>query len=34
MSHLYEGYLTTGLGADPELAELIRGELRRQQDSI
>jgi glycine hydroxymethyltransferase len=34
MSHLYDGYFTTGLGADPELAELIRGELRRQQDSI
>jgi glycine hydroxymethyltransferase len=30
MSHLYDGYFTTGLGADPELAELIRGELRRQ----
>jgi glycine hydroxymethyltransferase len=34
MSHLYDGYFTTGLDADPELAELIRGELRRQQGSI
>lgn len=34
MSHLYDGYFTTGLDADPELAGLIRGELRRQQDSI
>ena len=34
MSHLYDSYFTTGLDADPELAGLIRGELRRQQDSI
>ena len=34
MSHLYPGYFTAGLDADPELAESIRGELRRQQDGI
>jgi len=34
MSHLYPGYFTAGLDADPELAESICGELRRQQDGI
>ncbi|WP_036283132.1 serine hydroxymethyltransferase [Methylocystis sp. ATCC 49242] len=34
MSCLHQGYFTTGLDADPELADAIRGELRRQQDGI
>jgi len=34
MSHLHEGYFTSGLDADPELARAIRGELARQQDGI
>lgn len=34
MSHLREGYFTSGLDADPELARAIRGELARQQDGI
>jgi len=34
MSHVHEGYFTAGLDADPELAESIRGELRRQQDGV
>jgi glycine hydroxymethyltransferase len=34
MRHLHDGYFTVGLDADPELAQSIRGELRRQQDGI
>lgn len=34
MSHLREGYFTSGLDADPELARAIRGELARQRDGI
>ncbi len=34
MSALHEGYFTTGLEADPELAAAISGELRRQQDGV
>jgi glycine hydroxymethyltransferase len=34
MSRLHEGYFTAGLEADPELAEAICGEFRRQQESI
>ena len=34
MSRLHEGYFKYGLDADPELAASIRGELRRQQNSI
>ncbi|MCJ8142402.1 serine hydroxymethyltransferase [Ancylobacter sp. A5.8] len=34
MSTLHEGYFSTGLDADPELAASIRGELARQQDGI
>jgi glycine hydroxymethyltransferase len=31
---LHDGYYTSSLDADPELAEAIRGELRRQRDGI
>jgi glycine hydroxymethyltransferase len=31
---LHEGYFSAGLEADPELAEAIGGELRRQRDGI
>ena len=34
MSRLHDGYFKSGLDADPELAALIRGELRRQQNGI
>ena len=34
MPQVHDGYFTAGLGSDPELAEFIRGELRRQQDGI
>ena len=34
MSCLHDGYYTSSLDADPELAEAIRGELRRQRDGI
>ena len=34
MSLLHDGYFTTGLEGDPELAEALRGEMRRQQDGI
>ena len=34
MSYLHEGYFTTGLDADPELAKAVRGELKRQQEGI
>ncbi|MGB3020672.1 MAG: serine hydroxymethyltransferase, partial [Methyloceanibacter sp.] len=34
MSYLHDGYFSAGLDADPELAQSIRGELRRQQDGI
>ena len=34
MSRLHDGYFKSGLDADPELAASIRGELRRQQNSI
>jgi len=34
MSRLHDGYFTTGLDADPDLARAISGELRRQQDGI
>ena len=33
-SALQDGYFKSGLDADPELAASIRGELRRQQNSI
>ena len=34
MSMLHDGYFTSGLDGDPELAEALRGEMRRQQDGI
>ena len=34
MTCLHDGYFTTGLDADPELAQAICGELRRQQEGI
>ena len=34
MSRLHDGHFKSGLDADPELAALIRGELRRQQNGI
>ncbi|HXY57425.1 MAG TPA: serine hydroxymethyltransferase [Methylocystis sp.] len=34
MSYLHDGYFTTGLDADPELASEIRGELKRQREGI
>jgi glycine hydroxymethyltransferase len=34
MSLLRDGYFTSGLDGDPELAEALRGEMRRQQDGI
>src|SRR6202453_4440562 len=34
MPVLHEGYFSAGLEADPELAEAIGGELRRQRDGI
>ena len=34
MSILHDGYFTSGLDGDPELAEALRGEMRRQQDGI
>ena len=34
MTTLHPGYFTVGLDADPELAEAVRGELRRQGEQI
>jgi glycine hydroxymethyltransferase len=34
MSILHDGYFTSGLDGDLELAEALRGEMRRQQDGI
>ena len=34
MTALHEGYFSVGLDADPELAEAIGGELRRQREGI
>jgi glycine hydroxymethyltransferase len=34
MSSLHDGYFTSGLESDPELAKALRGELRRQRDGI
>ena len=34
MTALHEGYFSAGLDADPELAEAIGGELRRQREGI
>ena len=34
MTTLHPGYFTAGLDADPELAEAVRGELRRQGEQI
>lgn len=34
MGNLHDGYFTTGLDADPELAAAIGGELERQRDGI
>jgi glycine hydroxymethyltransferase len=34
MSYVHDGYFTAGLDSDPELARAIRGERRRQQDTI
>ena len=34
MPQVHDSYFTAGLDSDPELAEFIRGEPRRQQEGI
>lgn len=34
MPQVHDSYFTAGLDSDPELAEFIRSELRRQQEGI